>query len=178
MSLPTWLRVTVARMVSRPSPRVRPRTKRPGVELLEDRCTPSTFVVSTTADDGAGSLRAAIQQANAAAGPDRIAFALSTSDSHFVDANNNHQFDPGDYWSIGLNSALPALTDTLTIDGWSQGGVGYHGAPLVELDGRNAGPSADGLVLAGIQGCTLDGLIINHFHGNGVVINGGGGHQL
>src|SRR5262249_51965645 len=140
--------VWVPRVLRAASRRARSVSRRLVVEALEDRCTPSTFVVSTTSNSGAGSLRDAILQANAAAGPDRIVFALSTSDPGFVDANNNHQFDAGDYWSIRLSSAMPAITDSLTIHGWSQGGAGYRGAPLVELDGRNAGPGADGLVLA------------------------------
>jgi hypothetical protein len=135
-------------------------------------------VVTNTNDSGAGSLRAAILQANAAAGSDRIAFAVPTSDSRFQDANHNHQFDPGDFWTIRLTSALPAISDRVTVDGWSQGGPGYHGQPLVELDGRNAGPNADGLVLAGHSNSTLRGLVINRFHRNGVVIDGGGGHEL
>jgi titin len=148
------------------------------VEALEGRLTPSAFVVTTTADSGDGSLRDAILRANAAAGPDRISFALSTSDANFVDANHDHQLGPGDYWSIRLSSALPAISDSVALDGWSQGGPGYHGQPLVELDGRNAGPGADGLVLADHQGSTLRGLVVNRFHGNGVVLDGGGGHRL
>src|SRR5262249_35771119 len=146
--------------------------------VLEERCTPAAFVVTTTNDSGAGSLRAAILQANAAAGPDQIAFAIPTSDARFEDANHNGRSDPGDFWSIRLTSALPAISDRVTIDGWSQGGSGYHGQPLIELDGRNAGPGTDGLVLADHRNSTLRGLTINRFHGNGVVIDGGGGHDL
>src|SRR5262249_40367812 len=62
--------------------RTKPRRVRLGLELLEDRLTPSTFTVITTADNGdnvnplAGSLRQAILQANAHAGPDIIDFAI------------------------------------------------------------------------------------------------------
>jgi Right handed beta helix region len=178
MSLSRRIRVWVPRAVRDRSRRPRPVPNHPVVEVLESRCTPSTFVVATTDDSGAGSLRAAILQTNAAAGPDHIAFAIPTSDARFEDANHNRQFDPGDFWSIRPTAALPAISDRVTLDGWSQGGPGYHGQPLVELDGRNAGPGADGLVLADHRNSTLRGLIINRFHRNGVVIDGGGGHEL
>src|SRR5262245_27836731 len=64
---------------ARPAPRravVRPRRTVLAVEALEDRAVPSTFTVTNLLDDGsAGSLRSAINQANAAPGPDTIAFA-------------------------------------------------------------------------------------------------------
>src|SRR5262249_10840403 len=97
---------------------------------------------------------------------------------NFADANHNHRLDPGDYWSIRLTTALPAITAAVTLDGWSQGGAGYHGQPLVEVDGRNAGPGADGLVLADHQHSTLRGVVIDRFPGTGVVLEGGGGNQL
>jgi hypothetical protein len=46
----------------------------PCIELLEARIAPATFVVTNLDDAGAGSLRDAIIQANAAAGPDKIVF--------------------------------------------------------------------------------------------------------
>src|SRR5688500_13496841 len=109
MSLFKWVRVSVPRALRDRSRRPDSLARHPVVQVLEDRCTPSTFVVTTTNDGGAGSLRAAILQANAAAGPDQIAFAISTSDARFVDSNHNGQFDPGDFWSIRPNSALPAM---------------------------------------------------------------------
>src|SRR5262249_17669801 len=133
---------------------------------------------TSTIDAGPGSLRAAILRANATPAADRIAFAIPTADAGFDDANHNRQLDPGDFWSIRLSSALPVITRCVTLDGWSQGGAGYRGQPMVELDGRNAGPDANGLVLADHHNSTLRGLIVNRFHGNGVVMNGGGGHEL
>src|SRR5262245_21426739 len=109
-------------------------TTRPRVELLEDRVTPSTFTVVTTGDAGPGSLREAISLANAHSGRDRIAVAIPTSDPGFVDANHNGQFNPGDYWSIGVTSALPAVTDQVQIDGGPR-----QGQPVVELNGTAAG---------------------------------------
>ena len=50
------------------------RSKRPSLELLEAREVPATFIVQNSNDSGLGSLRAAINQANAAPGPDTIEF--------------------------------------------------------------------------------------------------------
>src|SRR5262249_35782950 len=75
---------------------------RPHFELLEDRTVPSTFTVTNLLDDGsAGSLRSAISQANAAPGPDTIAFGGGL---------------PG---TVGLDPTRGELdiTDSLTIDG-------------------------------------------------------------
>lgn len=74
------------------------RQFRPLLEALEDRLTPSSLVVSTTADSGTGSLRQAITQANADTGvTDTITFSVTGA--------------------IQLQSALPALTNSMDIDG-------------------------------------------------------------
>jgi hypothetical protein len=63
----------------RPTRRPRSRARcRPRLELLEDRTLPSTFLVSNVADNGAGSLRQAILDANAHAGADVIDFAIGS----------------------------------------------------------------------------------------------------
>src|SRR5687767_11129805 len=52
---------------------------RPRLEALEDRTAPATFTVTTNADAGAGSLRAAVDAANNEAlnlGADNIVFNL------------------------------------------------------------------------------------------------------
>jgi hypothetical protein len=72
----------------------------------------ATFTVMNTADSGAGSLRQAILDANANAGADTIAFAIPGS-------------DPGCSTGICLItafSALPGITDAVTIDGYTQPG--------------------------------------------------------
>ena len=50
------------------------RSKRPSLELLEAREVPATFLVQNNKDSGPYSLRDAINQANAAPGPDTITF--------------------------------------------------------------------------------------------------------
>src|SRR4051794_5747339 len=70
---------------------------RPAVEALEDRTVPTVIPVTNLFDAGSGSLRAAIDQANAANDPDTIVFAgaavggtvrLSTPDAATVAATN------------------------------------------------------------------------------------------
>jgi hypothetical protein len=80
----------------------------------------ATFTVTTTSDSGAGSLRQAILDANAAAGADTIAFNING----------------GGLQTIVLGSALPFVTDVVTIDGYTQPGSLVNTAPLTQ--GTNA----------------------------------------
>jgi MBG domain-containing protein/VCBS repeat protein/Big-like domain-containing protein/BACON domain-containing protein/all-beta uncharacterized protein len=69
--------------------------------------------------------------------------------------------------SITLTAPLPQITDPITIDGWTQGGVGYSGPPLIEINGQNLAaqsglPSRDGLrITAGSS--LIRGLALNRF---------------
>jgi hypothetical protein len=59
-------------------------------------------------------------------------------------------------------SALPPISDPAIVDGWSQGGAGYNGLPLVELSGNLPGVGMVGLdITAGNS--TVQGLAINRF---------------
>src|SRR5262245_50386468 len=80
MRIPSWLRPLANRLSHAPA-RSAPRRRafRPRVEGLEDRTAPAVFSVTTTADDGPGSLRQAIDDANGASGADTITFALPDS---------------------------------------------------------------------------------------------------
>ena len=80
-----------------------------------------TFVVTSIADDGSvGTLRQAITSANAnGASADRVAFNIPGVGPHL----------------ISLNSALPAITQPVSIDGTTQ--PSYAGAPLVFVDGAD-----------------------------------------
>src|SRR5438309_6942945 len=93
------------------------------VECLEDRLALSTFTVTSTTDSGAGSLRQAILDANANAGADTIAFSIGG----------------GGLQTITLASSLPAITDTVTLDGTTQ--PGFSGTPLIVLSGAAIQPS-------------------------------------
>lgn len=155
-----------------------PKPPRLAAECLEPRETPATFTVTTTADSGAGSLRQAITSANASPGVDTIAFAIPVGGAGFVDANANGAFDPGDYWSIAPATPLPAVTNTVVIDGWSQPGLLGNPRPVIELNGANAGAAADGVALTDHVGSVVRGLAVNRFTGAGILVSGGGQHRV
>ncbi len=104
-----WLRgLRKYRGEQRSSKRRRPRTagRRLTLEALETRELLSTFTVVNTAGGGPGSLRQAIVAANTAPGADTIAFNIP---------GNGAQ-------TIKLHTSLPAVTETVTIDGYTQPG--------------------------------------------------------
>ncbi|AIE75095.1 MULTISPECIES: S-layer family protein [unclassified Synechocystis] len=112
------------------------------------------FVVTNTNDSGEGSLRQAILNANAIAGANTITFDIPG----------------GGVKTINLASALPAITEQVTIDGTS-----FAATPLIELNGALAGSSVNGLTLAGgSSGSIIKGLIINRFTNIGILINSTG----
>ena len=119
----------------------------------------ATFTVTTTANSGAGSLRQAILDAGATAGSDLIVFNLPGSGP----------------FTIAPLTALPAIQESLTIDGTTQ--PGYAGQPLIELRGSNAGANADGLYLLS-AGCVIKGLCINRFTRNGIRVENLGGNVI
>lgn len=69
----------------------------------------ATFTVTTTADAGAGSLRQAMLDANATSGTDTIAFAIP---AELCGANGVCRIEP--------STALPTITETVTIDATTQ----------------------------------------------------------
>lgn len=114
-------------------------------------------VVTTTADSGPGSLRDAILAANASPGTDLITFAIPGSGVQ----------------TIQPLSQLPAITDSVVLDGTSQPGASCA-APLVELDGSLAGSSSHGVVLtAGAS--SIEGLVVAGFAADGIIVEGGPG---
>src|SRR5437773_6104466 len=74
--------------------------------LVRPAAAASTFIVFNTNDGGAGSLRQAIISANANPGVDTIKFNLPPAAS-----------------TISPGSGLPAITDPVIIDGYSQIGT-------------------------------------------------------
>jgi hypothetical protein len=130
---------------------VRCKSTRLRLEPLEDRLLLSTYLVTNTNDSGDGSLRQAIINVNNGSGGDLIAFDI----------------DGGGVQTIQLLSALPTLTQSVTIDGTTQPGFG--GTPLIELDGAGAGSSANGLTISAGHS-TVEGLVINRFGGDGILL--------
>lgn len=111
-----------------------------------------TFVVTNVNDNGPGSLRQAIIDANSSPGLDTITFNIS-----------------GASRSITPILGLPAITDPVVIDGTTQ--PGFTGAPIVELKG--AGSPSNGLSI-GASGSTVRGLVINGFSLGGISIGAAG----
>ncbi len=149
MSKPTLSRQRITRRVGR-------KAARPGCEKMEGRVLLTQFTVTSTLDnESAGSLRWAIEQVNLGKGGDTIAFAIPGSGLR----------------QININSALPALTSSATIDGTSQ--PGYAGVPLIAIVGPGAaGGTFDGLVLSA-GNTTVEGLAIVGFGGDGIRIQAG-----
>ena len=137
------------------------RRRRFMVEPLEGREMLSTFTVTSTADTTAtGTLRWAITQSDKTTGPNAIDFAIGGTGVQ----------------TIELGSALPAITQPVTIDGTTQKGYASSPvlAPVIVLNGSGAGTSTVGLNLtASAAGSIVKGLVINDFGGSGVLINGG-----
>jgi hypothetical protein len=114
----------------------------------------STFFVTTTADTGGGSLRAAIVAANSNPGLDQIHFLIV----------------PGGAQTIAPAAPLPEITDPVILDGTTQ--PGFSGTPIIELTGVSAGPNAIGLVVKG-GNSTIRGLVINRW-----ATTGSGGYGI
>ena len=123
------------------------------ITSLEDRVTPATFTVLNDADSGAGSLRQAIVEANAAAGADDIAF-----DPAFFLTDRVIDLTSGTLAISGSNLTIsnPAGPSTVRVNRAS-GTFGIFSvantAPLVTIDGLtitggNAG-NAGGISVAG-----------------------------
>jgi hypothetical protein len=124
----------------------------------------ATFPVTTVADNGdnvnptAGSLRAAIIDANNTIGADTITFSIGSGPQTITPA-----------------SALPSITDPLIIDGTTQ--PGFAGAPIIEISGASAGANVTGLsIVAG--DCVVKGLVINRFAGSYGIEVGGTGNNI
>ncbi|MBF8296575.1 MAG: Hemolysin-type calcium-binding region, partial [Bacteroidetes bacterium] len=117
----------------------------------------STYSVTNTSDSGSGSIRQALVDANASPDASVITFSIPGAGVH----------------TVTLSSDLPVITAPVTIDGWSQGGLGYTATPLLEIDGA----AVIGGIGLNIQSpnVTVRGLAIMSFQqfvtgGNGVGI--------
>ncbi|QEH35757.1 hypothetical protein OJF2_43140 [Aquisphaera giovannonii] len=147
---------------SRPttSPRRARNRRRPAIEALETREVLSAlYTVTSVADGGAGSLRDAINQAN----------ALTPGTAATIDFSIASGAQ-----TIELGSALPKLANPITIDGTTQ--PGYAGRPLIQVDGQSAGAGALGFSLDDdSHNSVIKGLEITGFDGGGIYVNNGSG---
>ena len=121
-------------------------------------------------DDGTGdcTLRAAMEEANAVAGKDTIAFDIPGDGPH----------------TIQPSSGLPGITDSVYIDGYTQPGASPNSNPpnlgkntilMIEIDGTNA--DANGFTI-NFENSTLRGMAINRFSGHGIIILASGGNSI
>ncbi|MEI7771337.1 MAG: choice-of-anchor Q domain-containing protein, partial [Chloroflexales bacterium] len=126
-----------------------------------------TFTVTSTSDDGAGSLRQAILESNGNPGFDTINFAVSELPQ-----------------TITLASALPAITDHVLIDGTGQPGYTISGGGLrLYADGstlrglRITGAPGNGIEIRG-SGNTVELSTITASGGAGVAVINGSGNRI
>lgn len=113
----------------------------------------TVFDVNSTGDANTGSgtsgtLRWCIGQANLSAGPHTINFSVAGT--------------------ISITSSLPALLQSITIDG--SAAPGFAGVPVIILDGSGFG-NGDGMTIQHSD-CKLFGLEIANFPYRGIYING------
>lgn len=116
----------------------------------------SFSIVTSTADDGPGSLRRAILNANLSPSGNIIVFNLP----------------PGEKTIVPL-SPLPNITQPVIIDAFDGVPDTTATLPTVEIDGVLAGPFANGLTINTPGSVTIRGLAIYHFAtGAGIAVNG------
>jgi hypothetical protein len=125
----------------------------PRLERLEDRAVPAAYLVNTTADGGAGSLRDAITQVNAGLyneidfslpwnDPGHVYYQGSVGNVQPVPAASASDADltgaapqwPHSWWSIQPANPLPAITNPVLIDGYTQPGASGNTNPFGQAD--------------------------------------------
>ncbi len=158
-----------------------PRHYQPGIEQLEDRVLLATIIVTgigdTIAVDGLVTLREAITSANNNANVNADVVTLEPYETVGTDAINFNIPGSG-VQTIAPTSALPTITGSVIIDGYTQPGtsintnsveslLGLNTVLRIELDGTSAG-SVDGLTISGGGGSTIRGLVVNRFTGHGI----------
>ena len=123
----------------------------------------ATYVVTNTNNSGAGSLRQAIIDANNNAGADIISFNISGTGTH----------------TIGLSTALPTITGTVTIDATTDDSFAANGnRPAIVLDG-GYNFTGDGFVLTSTaDGSVIRGFVIRKFSGDGIEIQAGSDNNV
>lgn len=125
----------------------------------------ANYLVTNTADAGAGSLRAAMTSANSGAGVNNISFDIPESDPGYNSATG--------IWTITLATALPYIANlsggSVNIDATMQGNKSALFSPKVYLNGHGA--IQYGFIM-GTSGNTIKGFIIGNFTLAGIGIDG------
>jgi uncharacterized repeat protein (TIGR01451 family) len=142
---------------------------RPGVEQVESRQLLATFLVTTVADSGSGSLRQAILDADATTTQSTINFNIA----------------PGGAQTIIPSSPLPVISNPMIIDGTTQ--PGSNGTPIIQINGSQifvpgSNPPAQMANVAGLYvtsgNTTVKGLVINRFTGDGILLSHNGSNHI
>lgn len=119
------------------------------MESLEQRIAPATIVVTNASDSDPGSLRAAIEQANASPGKDTIVFSKYFNTPHTITLATGEL-----HISDSVKIRGPGA-DRLTIDG--------NGSRIFTID-----DFTDGLIQTEIRGLTLTGANVEQSLGSAV----------
>ena len=136
-----------------------PRTVTQELPQSHKSAVPFVFTVTNTNDSGTGSLRQAILDANSMGGG-TITFNITGGGVH----------------TISPMTVLPTITQTVTIDGYTQPGSSMNTNPTtmglntvlsIELNGQFSGSNFGGLIV-NAPNCTVRGLVINRFVGDGI----------
>ena len=118
----------------------------------------NTYAVTSIADSGPGSLRAAIIAANGNAGTDFIGFSIGSGAK-----------------TISLATPLPDITGAVTIDGATQSG--FAGTPLIRIDGVGL-PASSTCLRIYAPASTLKSLAFTRCSAAGLALGSGNGHQI
>jgi hypothetical protein len=170
MFFSSWLRNRKASRPRRPVARYRP-----WLEALEDRTVPSqvSLTVTSLVDSGPGTLRAAILTADAGSHSDHFTIGFSVAGA------------------IDLQSSLPDLNNSISIEGPGAGSLTVEQAPLTSFSSAIITVDADqsvslsGLTIANgsqggisnwgsltVQNCTISGNTVPFVAGGGILNTG------
>ena len=145
----------------------RGRLRRAVADALEPRVLFATFTVTTAADSGAGSLRQAITDANNtpnSGGADMIAFNIPGGGVH----------------TIAPLTALPAITEDVIVDGYTQPGAaantnavnrGDNAKLMIELSGEQIPETTPPTFVDALNvqaTVRIKGLVIDNWTGDGI----------
>jgi uncharacterized protein (TIGR02145 family) len=109
-----------------------------------------------------------------------LRYAINYANGHFTASPNLITFNIpfGLPSTIQPGIALPDIVHPLVIDGYSEPGASFTDLILsIELEGTKAGAGSNGLRIES-NNCTIKGLIIDGFSGNGIQVYSGTGNMI
>jgi hypothetical protein len=135
----------------------------------------ATFTVTNTADSGAGSLRQAITDANAAAGLDTIAFDVSGAGC-----------DGAGVCTIAPATQLPLFSSPVLVDGYTQPGSSPNTVAegalntvlKIVVSGANVSGQHGLYIVGGGAGSTIRGLVVNGGFDQGISTQSSNGNSV